>query len=440
MHYPALSEQQLSRFTYHWFWGLGVDQTEGMKTLYQEAVDIRADETERERLLGQVKWVSQLPWLLLALYWLLNIGNYRVNCYRLHSYISLAIYEEELITFIEADQEKIKSLGGFVAQDLSAGLLGHTLSWPLIPVNKKHPELLTGKKSFLVIQSESFSKSLTPFLPIEMRSHVLKFPYQRPKLDIESNYSSGVNSSSYALIQTTQHRGEWQARLDADVFETPQVIVTHEMLEPLRVLGLSRGMREQLTLGMGEQFTLKELKLAYKKSALRTHPDKTRSENTDAFNAVTKAFDKIIELIRLSKTSNSCLTPKFAYHLDVFNKSAQEELDGWRELRKDIKLAMNQVKEMDETIADVLADFRWMNEVQAQLNTEAGLPPITDEDIEGCLKDPDYFNKKYAAMGEDSREDSTSVVPVSIFISSDGNNTSTSSTAAHVEHLTENRL
>ncbi|MDP3562490.1 MAG: hypothetical protein Q8R83_09980, partial [Legionellaceae bacterium] len=85
MHYPALNEKQLSRFTYHRFWGLQVDKTEGIKTLYQEAVDIKSDETERERLLGQVKWVSQLPWLLLVLYWLLNISNYRVNCYRLHS-------------------------------------------------------------------------------------------------------------------------------------------------------------------------------------------------------------------------------------------------------------------------------------------------------------------------------------------------------------------
>ncbi|MDP3562236.1 MAG: hypothetical protein Q8R83_08690 [Legionellaceae bacterium] len=205
MHYPALSEQQLSRYTYHWLWGLRVDKTEGMKTLYEEAVAIKSDEPERERLLGQVKGVSQLPWLVSALYWLLNISNYRVNCYRLHSYISLTIYEEELATFTEEDQVKIKSLGGFFARDLSAARLGYALSWSLISVNKNPPELLTRKKSLFSIQSESFSESMTPFLPIEMHSYVLKVPFHHPKVDIESNYSPRVNSSSYVVVETNQH-------------------------------------------------------------------------------------------------------------------------------------------------------------------------------------------------------------------------------------------
>ncbi|MDP3562663.1 MAG: hypothetical protein Q8R83_10845, partial [Legionellaceae bacterium] len=391
---------------------------------------IKSDETERERLLGQVKWVSQLPWLLLVLYWLLNISNYRVNCYRLHSFISLAIYEKELSEFTQADQVKIKSLGGFITEDLFATQLGYDLSWP----HKKNPDLFTTKKRFLLIHSEPFSEALTPFLPAELCSHVLKYPNERPKLDIESNDSSKIYSSSYGLIQTTQNRAE-QARLDVEAFEAFPFIVTQEMLEPLRTLRLSRG--------MGELFTLKELKLAYKQCALRTHPDKTGSQNTDAFNAVTEAFDNIIELISLSKTNKGDLR-KLAYHLAALKRSVKELAVRIDAFTKNIELRESQLNEIDARINEMEARIYKINEpraeILAELDKEVGLPAITEEDIEGCLKDPDYFNKKYAAMGEDFQEDWASVAPVSIFISTDGSHTSTSAAAAHVEHLTEKRL
>ena len=464
MKYPALSEKQLSRFTYHWFWGLSVDQHDSQKTLYNEAVALQNNDRDVARLWEQMRDAYQLSWFIHMLCWFFNINNYRVNYYKLHSYISLRIYKEEITGFSSANQNEINQLGGFFVLNLLMTKFGRRLE----------PMLTSEEVSFFERQSEILTQSLNPSLPTEISPFVMR------DIKIGEDIKSQKTKCPYSLGTTNTHTDKEPHKFNFDKVEQHLITVTAEMIGHFHVLELPKC--------VGESFTLKELSKAYKKSALRTHPDKTRCDNTDKFNAVTGAYKQLIEL------GSAQITQEFRRHLAEFKKLVKDALDRWRKIewqvyeynskaykyidgvdkisvmsrepREDLnKLTdafiddvkafldganaflddanafldgvnalmteVHDVHEQVKTLLDILLSIIIpMLEEAKQHSLEKGLPPITEEEIDGCLKDPDYFNNKYDAR-KIVASDTASVVPVSFFEAYDGINSSHGLVAEH---------
>ncbi|MDP3562235.1 MAG: J domain-containing protein [Legionellaceae bacterium] len=423
MVYPALSQNQLSRFSYHWFWGLGVDKS-GVRTLYDEAVSLRSNIEERDKIIGRVVLYNELPWVLLAICWAANINNYRINCYKLYSYISLVIYEDEVVKLSAADRLMVEKVAGLLVMITTTALGLYLLNY----------FSLHGVGSAFERQSDWFMQRLQPYLPLDMKRYE-----NTQKEDIEANFESSSSSSMQLTVKTYGAVNKSRAGAMPQVVEDYNLLVTTEIYDSLQLLGFS--------LNIGQQFTFRELKKAYKKSMLLTHPDKTGRDSMPEFLAVTSAYDQILEKITLGQ-DKQCMTSDFAAYLSKFNELVKkerafwkgelnfwkQELVTWREINnrlerlgEGIYLFGESIRETREQISQLSQD---MDETKAILDEEdaiAGLPPVTEEEIQAVLDDPEYFNKKYAAMAENSRENPTFVVPVSIFtrIETDSNDSTT---------------
>ncbi|MDP3562348.1 MAG: hypothetical protein Q8R83_09260, partial [Legionellaceae bacterium] len=72
MRYLALSEKQLSRFSYHPFWGLSID-AENPRNLYHEAHDITYGFLMKIHITKDIEWINQLPLILVIVCWMFNI-------------------------------------------------------------------------------------------------------------------------------------------------------------------------------------------------------------------------------------------------------------------------------------------------------------------------------------------------------------------------------
>lgn len=384
MHFPALGREQLSRFSYHWLFGIQVNQP-GARTLFDEAEYLESNEEARERIQRQMKYVQSLLQFISVIYWLFNISEYRTNYYKWHAFVSWTFYQHKLLEEDRTNQKTAKHDGFLVLSDynLSYSWFGQDLG------NEKH----------------WFLRKTEPYLPNRIVRNVHRFQdasieqwlywntpasyYKSMKLLARANSGLKSNQDTKVVLK------------DNDTF-----VIKQNMLCHLTKLGLS--------LMVNQKYTLKELKTAYHAAMKRTHPDKSGYDSHNDCVDISKAYKAILESIldrssdndmisnlwddvsNLEKQVKEASTEIKAYfaHVDdycarveVVGKKASNFLSAARERQAAQQVFLDRleklVKEQEEKRAEDDA-----------VNAALGIPPITEEDREGFRKDPDYYRKQ----------------------------------------------
>lgn len=117
--YLALSSKFLSRLSYHYIWGLGLDRKgcENFYDLLQElqsnAELLRSIKDDTNNILNKVGLIG---FIVRSLYWIFNINHYRQNYHMLQAYYSWRKYEEGIIMFTDSDREQVDEQGGFILE------------------------------------------------------------------------------------------------------------------------------------------------------------------------------------------------------------------------------------------------------------------------------------------------------------------------------------
>lgn len=307
MRYPALSEKQLSRFSYHPFWGLSIDK-ENTRNLYQEADDLDFWKSgfRRDNIQADIEWINQLPVILVMLCWMFNINNYRVKCYQLYSHLSLITYQAKITKLSQTERKSIEKVGGMIVSEIDDNRFGAYIKESF---NEKNLGFVFER------QAKWFFNRLKPYLPDDM------IVYEEEEADIESNPSQN-DSSSHTYMQRTMHaashntsREQIEKSEEASDQNLLPIRIMEDMVSALRVLGISRA--------AGQTFTLGELKKAYKKLALKTHPDRTNDTQV-SFVVVANAYQEILEKIQSESEQQSNLTPEFAATLAKLDEQIEE--------------------------------------------------------------------------------------------------------------------
>ena len=258
MKYLALNREQLSRFSHHWLWGRRVDN-QHENTLYDAALTLESDELLRQQREEEIARMSQRTWMIRATCWFLNVGNYRAHYYQLQAYYSWQLYQKGIAMFSEQDQALVNASGVFI---ITAGA-ALAAAW-VAPYMKQ--------------SLAWFSQALFPSLLSQDKIKVC-----------DAQTAPNVPDADSPVL----------------------FIVDERMLDGLETLGI--------TGGLGDSVSLEVLKSAYRKSCLRTHPDKTKSDNNAAFIAVVDAYNRILSCIEQGLSSK-----KSEMGSGLFNKINQD--------------------------------------------------------------------------------------------------------------------
>ncbi|MDF1758352.1 MAG: J domain-containing protein [Legionellaceae bacterium] len=115
--YLALSPKFLSRLSYHYIWGLGLDRKgcsnfyDLLQELQSSAELFRSINDDTNKILNKVGFIG---FIVRSLYWIFNINHYRQNYHKLQAYYSWRKYEEGIIMFTDSDREQVDKQGGFI--------------------------------------------------------------------------------------------------------------------------------------------------------------------------------------------------------------------------------------------------------------------------------------------------------------------------------------
>ena len=265
MRYLALNQQQLKRFSYHWFWGLSAARP-GLPTFYELALELDADKKEvQEDIVTQHERISRRGWFMRGFYWLFNVNQYRFNYYKLQSYICWQLYEEGRKNTM-LSQEALA-----VAAQVARGFL---LSVGVAATLRFSNPYLTRAITAVKPSMPLFLERLTDFFPIEFP--VIAWPgapsIERPNDALSLVVLNPVPSIGSAQVERTTPRSHF--------------VVVRVMLDALNTLGLARN--------VGTEVSFVELKSAYRARIRRTHPDKTMTDSKDDFIAAHKALTLIV--------------------------------------------------------------------------------------------------------------------------------------------------
>uniref|UniRef100_UPI00105599A3 hypothetical protein n=1 Tax=Legionella yabuuchiae TaxID=376727 RepID=UPI00105599A3 len=126
MHYLALNQQQLSRFSHHWFWGLRADIS-CHYNLGNAAADLEKDVVLRQRCEEKIARIIQRTWIIRAFYWFFNISQYRTQYYQLQAYYADQLYKKGVIMLSETEQERIHAAGAFIVTTAAGSLVAKWL-------------------------------------------------------------------------------------------------------------------------------------------------------------------------------------------------------------------------------------------------------------------------------------------------------------------------
>ena len=298
----ALGEQQLSRFSYHWFRGIEVDKGT-CNTLFNEVLRLEENPLEVDRLQAQEDYVYSLLWIIQIAYWIFNINQYRENYYRLYSYHSYSYYKKELIKMPSSSVQNAQEISGFIISGL--GLV-------------------------LVCRSEWFQRLINPYLPAGLQKNHFSGTEEDDLLN-ETNptsYLSIPNNFSLSILNKEENKVDIKSSTSDDF------LVIEEMLSLLMVLNI----RVQ----SGIYYSFSSLKRAYNERLRETHPDKTHRDSKEEFVAVMDAYKKILSLV----PERSSLFEKI-----------QKELHAWKDLHQEIKEYNKRVevyfKDVDQYIESV---------------------------------------------------------------------------------------
>ena len=382
MIHPALGQKQLSRFSYHWFWGLRVDKTED-NTCYDDAVYLQENPEIRQKIIDQMNQVGEFLWLVRAVYWVCNIKQYRVNCYKCLSYTSLSIYQAEIKKMSKNKQIEIEQIGGFLVF-ITASILGGFLFESFRP----------GVFSPLV---NWFRQRLEPFLSNEIKSYSRDIESSRLLSESNSSYDATSYSLVKGILKPTENAKDSDV-INTDLINQRNILVTNEIIAEFELLGI--------TANIGDRISLSDLKKSYKKQLLLKHPDKTGLNSTKECQDVMDAYKKIIES-NYKKEGANHFWPGSNLYSSAFNERVEQEIMEWKKLRKEIDAFGEGVRVLGEEVhqthlevGQLLKDFLMMNARQQEIDAANGLPPLTDEEINGFIQDPDYFNKRKEDMAK----------------------------------------
>lgn len=231
----GVSQQELSRFRYHWFWGIRVAPAFG-EDLGEVASALKRDEFRRKALEDSVERVARFPVVVRWLYWIFNIGNYRVNQYRLSSYWLLRLYEEEMMQAGIMQLYEASSIG-------FSRMAGGILSIP-----------------------GSLTRSF------EKLSQAIRSGWSSQSRIVSSESQTGAQDE--VLSQAALESGE------------ARILVGVGMLNDLACLGI-------VEVSVGSWLTQKSLKEAYRKRCLEVHPDRPGGSH-ELSVAVNSAYERIL--------------------------------------------------------------------------------------------------------------------------------------------------
>ena len=393
MFYTVLGQQQLSRFSYHWLWGLRVDK-QMTQTLYDDAVYLQKNPTVKTQIIDQLNVVGQFIWIFSAFYWIFNINQYRVNYYKFYAYVSLSIYQDEMEKMSKHKQEEM--ISGFLMLVAASALMATLLE-----------SLNPGVFNRL---TDWFNQRLEPFLFDDIKLY-------SEEVDIESSNLLEEPHSSYGSMQmifSDNNKDGNKHEKNTDLAKQPKIIVTHETIKPLELLGFS--------LKAGDYISLVNLKKAYREKLLLTHPDKTGIDSKKECQDVMDAYKQVIMSIK--KKGDSYSEMEKAGYSSTFDELVKEELMKWKELRKQVdeygekvrvygekvrvygekvgaygekvRVYGEKVDEINERVSKLSDNFIQISAWQDEIDAANGLPPLTDEEVQAFIEDPDYFNKKNA--------------------------------------------
>ena len=229
----GVSKQTLSQFRYHWFWGIRVAPAFG-EDLGEVALGLKRDEIRRKALEDSVERVARFPVVVRWLYWIFNIGNYRVNQYRLSSYWLLRLYEEKMMRAGITQLYEASSIG-------FSRVAGCILSIP-----------------------GSLTRSF------EKLSQAIRSGWSSQSRIVSSESQTGAQE---VLSQAALEIGE------------AKILVDVGMLNDLACLGIE--------VSVGSWLTQKSLKEAYRKRCLEVHPDRPGGSH-ELSVAVNSAYERIL--------------------------------------------------------------------------------------------------------------------------------------------------
>jgi len=307
----ALGEQQLSRFSYHWFRGIEVDKG-SCNTLFNEVLILEENPLEVVRLQEQEDYVYSLLWIIQIAYWIFNINQYRENYYRLYSYHSYSYYKKELIKMPSPSVQNAQEISGFIISALGLAF---------------------------VCRSEWFQRQIKPYLPAGLQKNHFSGSEEDDLLS-ESNPSSYLsipNNFSLSILNQEENK------VDIESSTSDDFLVTEDMLSSLMVLNI----RAQ----SGIYYSFSSLKRAYNQRLRETHPDKTRRDSKEEFVAVMDAYKKILSLVP-ERSSLFEMIQKELHAWKVFRQDISEYNKRVEVYFKDVDQFIESVHELKESVGD----------------------------------------------------------------------------------------
>ena len=245
LNFVALQKKHLLRYSHHWFWGFRVDKPV-KESLFDLATQLDSDAENRNKLEHQIETIGERTWLVRALYWLFNYKQYRLHFYQLQAYIALKCYQQGSEMLGEEDKRKVELDGAFWTDSLRV-----VTQWTVVPLGT---HVVRGFSWFYELAMPTLSAGIK----------YIKAPWEA---------APPAEGAASPAPQST----------------TGNFNVQTEMLSSLEVLGIIKQ--------PGASLSVTELKKAYRKRCLETHPDKAGEASREAFIAVQEAYEGILSLL-----------------------------------------------------------------------------------------------------------------------------------------------
>ena len=325
MSYLALNQKVLSQFSLHWFWGLTYMGQGHENTLYTAATVLQGNDSLRKKTEEHVIRITQRNSIVRAVYWFLNLGQYRTHYYQIEAYYSWQMYQKGVCMFSGNDLAYVNVAGAFIVT--AGAVLATTLASPHL---KQSSAWFREKMLSFFISSHN----------MQVLPETKMAPPQGEADDESLSLITVPMRLSSSLVATQAPRHNLQGGFT----------VTTDMLTHLEKLGI-HGM-------VGKFILFDELKLAYRENRRLTHPDKGKSIDTTAFVVVTDAYEKLLLLIDGDLAAKDCYSGSRMSLSEVLNK-----------MRREIHVMHQETVEMTEgsdqmldEMRQVASDYRRMTE------------------------------------------------------------------------------
>ena len=235
-----MTQVKIKRLSYRWGYGLHTEAQDTKGNLCDDLYKYYGDTNYKNKIDKQLDDINKMLFLIVYFYWFLNINDYTKNYY---------------IAEIYKDVMKNNTRTGGVTMD-------------------QLKEFLTPENIPLIAAAAAAAVAAVGVLIATVKD------------PLKQCYGGQENRTNKSL---DEHEDEAQQNIVnyGSLLEAAQqqvLKITPDMLSSLKIIGIYNE---------GGEISPDEIKKAYKKAALKNHPDK--GGNNDRFIAVKQAYDKIIE-------------------------------------------------------------------------------------------------------------------------------------------------